>query len=591
MRSESSARRWLAAFWILATTAAIGCSDDTTGDDLRAPILAKAAGDSQEVARSDASSPLTVQVLDTEGDTLAGAPVTFTVTTGTGSVTASDTADADGFASATFDADSIAGVRQIRASVAGAEVTFALLVGPDVPMAVVRVSGDGQSADASAALGLPLVVRVVNGFLRGIPDAVVDWNIAAGGGSLSADTTLTDADGLTSVTRTLGPVGGGQWVSASVAEVEAPARFRATAKKAMTVVAGGNNVADRCTSDLWVHGDYAYTGTWGFCGVAGNRLYVWNVSGAAPALVDSINYANVGTISDNEVSADGSLLLVTAESGTTGNGLYIYSLADPAHPVLLGFEPAGGGGLHTGTFADIAGHRYVFASRNQGAPALMGYRIQPDSADKIVVVSSVTQPNSYGIHDQFYRDGLIFASVWNTGLRIYDVDGVASAGTPATPQLLGTALTADAGLGCRCVHNAWWYHDSAGGTRYVFVGQEGPGSVGASSSGLIHVVDISNLGAPVEVASYAMGSVGGNATGVHNFWMDETRGILYAAYYNGGVVALDVTGTLSGSLATREIARLTPGGAGNTYVWGVMLANGSLWASDMVSGFWKLGVP
>ena len=29
------------------------------------------------------------------------------------------------------------------------------------------------------------------------------------------------------------------------------------------VAAGGDNVPDRYSSDLWVHGDYAYTGTWG----------------------------------------------------------------------------------------------------------------------------------------------------------------------------------------------------------------------------------------------------------------------------------------------------------------------------------------
>jgi len=31
----------------------------------------------------------------------------------------------------------------------------------------------------------------------------------------------------------------------------------------LSVAGGGNNVADRYSSDLWVHGDYAYTGTWG----------------------------------------------------------------------------------------------------------------------------------------------------------------------------------------------------------------------------------------------------------------------------------------------------------------------------------------
>ena len=31
----------------------------------------------------------------------------------------------------------------------------------------------------------------------------------------------------------------------------------------ITVVGGGDNAPDRYSSDLWVHGDYAYTGTWG----------------------------------------------------------------------------------------------------------------------------------------------------------------------------------------------------------------------------------------------------------------------------------------------------------------------------------------
>ncbi|MFL5517371.1 MAG: hypothetical protein ACJ8DJ_14530, partial [Gemmatimonadales bacterium] len=31
----------------------------------------------------------------------------------------------------------------------------------------------------------------------------------------------------------------------------------------LRTVAGGNNVPDRYSSDLWVHGNHAYTGTWG----------------------------------------------------------------------------------------------------------------------------------------------------------------------------------------------------------------------------------------------------------------------------------------------------------------------------------------
>jgi hypothetical protein len=79
-----------------------------------------------------------------------------------------------------------------------------------------------------------------------------------------------------------------------------------------------------------------------------------------------------------------------------------------------------------------------------------------------------------------------------------------------------------------------------------------------------------------------------NGAGTHNFWMDEQKQILYAAYYNGGVVALDVSGTLSGDLKNRVLGQLRLGGAGNTFTWGVQLANGFLYAIDMLSGLWQL---
>jgi hypothetical protein len=53
-------------------------------------------------------------------------------------------------------------------------------------------------------------------------------------------------------------------------------------------------------------------------------------------------------------------------------------------------------------------------------------------------------------------------------------------------------------------------------------------------------------------------------------------------------VAIDVSGTLPGDISTRLIARMQPGGPGNTSTWGVQLANGALYASDMVSGVWEL---
>jgi len=443
-------------------------------------------------------------------------------------------------------------------------------------------------------LALPLRVSVVDAAGNPVAGVAVQWTVLSGGGSVSAASVETGADGLSGVTLTLGATVGTQQAQASVPGLEgSPVVFTATAApgqiapSSLVVAGGGNNVPERFTSDLWVHGSYAYTGTWGTRSAAGNIIKVWQLSAAgAPSLVDSVRITNIGTVSDVEVSEDGSLLLATGENGD-GAGLYLYGLADPAHPAFVGrsLVPAANGGLHTGTFASIGGRRYVFAARDPGVfdPAMMIYDVTNPAAP--TVVSTLLVPANYGAHDQLVRDGLAFSFVWNTGVRIYDVGNGVRGGTPEHPALVSSFVTSATGSDAPEVHNGWWFHNpNTGEKRYLFIGQEGPGGIGSSSRGDIHVVDVSDLTTPVEVAFYHMPDAG-----THNFWMDEQKQVLYAAYYNGGVVALDVSGTLTGDLAGREIARIQPGGVGNTYVWGVQLANGSLYASDMLSGLWQLG--
>jgi hypothetical protein len=354
----------------------------------------------------------------------------------------------------------------------------------------------------------------------------------------------------------------------------------------LTVAGGGNNVPDRYTSDLWVHGDYAYTGTWGGFprdGNAGDALKIWSLDGTgAPSLVDSIIVPAIGTVSDIEVSTDGGVLMFSAERGVN-EGLYLYDLADPASPGFLDSLHVSAG-LHTATFGEINQRRYVFAAKNQPDPALKIYDVTNPAS--ITPVATVPIPPFYGIHDTYVRDGLAFVFAWNSGVIIYDVGNGIRGGSPASPAEVSRLVTVEGPAGSPAVHNGWWFHNPVTQeARYLFIGQEGPGFIGGEASGDIHVVDVSNLANPSEVASFRL-----QGAGAHNFWMDEARQILYAAYYNGGVVALDVSGTLSGDLADRLIDRIEPGGDGNTYTWGVMLAHGSLYASDMLSGLWQIAV-
>jgi hypothetical protein len=469
--------------------------------------------------------------------------------------------------------------------------------GPD-PALIQMIDGDEQTANVSTALPLPLRVRVLDQAGAPVMGVTVTWSLVSGGGGSITPTSTTNIDGIASAAFTLSAVVGEQQARAAVDGLAgSPVTFTATATEPgggggggggpVEVRAGGNNVPERYTSDLWLHGSFGYTGTWGFRQQQGNAIKVWQLSTTgAPALANTVVIPNVGTVSDVEVTADGQILLATTENGIAdANGMHLYSLANPAAPAPLG-KLAVSGGFHTGTFSTIAGKRYVFGARNptsSTAPALVIVDVTAPAAP--AVAATVPVPDDYGIHDTFVRDGIAFVFAWNTGVILYDVGNGMKGGSPSAPVEISRLVTSSSGLpdGAQ-VHNGWWFHNPTNGEkRYLFVGQEGPGSVGGfTSSGDIHVVDVSNLNAPVEVATFRL-----DGAGVHNFWMDEARQILYAAYYNGGVVALDVSGTLSGNLANRVLGSVRPAGS-TTFVWGVMLHQGSLYASDMHSGLWQL---
>lgn len=561
------------------------CGGSDAGGPSTTYTLALQAGDGQSVAVTG-NALLTVRVTDPSGLPASGVSVAWSVASGGGSVASTGASDGAGLASATFTLGQVAGIQRAKATIgglAGSTVTFTLtgLAGPATQLKL--STGNGQTAGVGTPLPIAYAVVAQDQYNNAVGGVTVTWTVTQGGGSVSSPTSQTAAtSGAATVIHTMGTLGGTQVVTAAAAGLTgSPVTFTSTARAAFSILSGGGNANERYTSDLWVHGDYAYTGTWGFRSAQGNALKVWHLNaGGAPALVDSIITANIGTVSDVEVSSDGTLLVFSAENG--GNaGLHLYSLADPAHPAFIANFPVSTG-LHTATFGYIGGKRYIFAAKNPASPALMIFEIDPVAPSPIALVTTVPVPANYGHHDTFVRNGLAFVCAWNTGVRIYDVgDGVAG-GTPLAPQLISTIVT-NGGE----VHNAWWFHNPVTNEKkYLFVGQEGPGVIGSSSSGDIHVVDVSNLANPVEVASYHL-----NGAGTHNFWMDEPRQVLYAAYYNGGVVALDVSGTLSGSLAGREIARITPGGSGNTFMWGVMLYNGYVYASDMLSGLWQLQAP
>jgi len=393
------------------------------------------------------------------------------------------------------------------------------------------------------------------------------------------------------VATTLSACGGSERVPTQ-ATLPADTAFTVPPSSNLLMHLGRGAVPERYSAEVWVRGTTAYTTTWGTRGAArGNAVKIWDVSANQPQLVDSVIVANATTTGDVQVSDDGLIMLVAIEANPNG-GVAIYSMANPRAPQLI-TRTTGGEmqyGVHTAELARVNGVLYAFCSIDpaNGVPArLVVLDLSTPSAPRTVWSQQMGNPF---IHDVFVRDGLLFTAEWTDGVGIWDIG--AQGGSVAAPRLLGRART----VGGQ-VHNVWWVHDPVTQSKkYLLVGQEGPGSIGSSSIGDVHVVDISNLAAPVEVAMYSV-----PGAGAHNFSVDEARGFAYVAYYNGGVRVLDVRGDLGSCQATQKTTdgrcdltrmsreRATYGGSGGVpiYVWGVHWSASGLFASDMLNGLWR----
>ena len=403
------------------------------------------------------------------------------------------------------------------------------------------LAGNAQTGAVGQTLPSPFVVQVLDPATgRGVAGAVVSWSILAGGGRLSADTSLADQNGEATSVLTLGTKAGLQLSRASVAQVQTPVVFGTTVLPGAVnglVKFGGDSQTSAASGTLPVPLVVETVDGYGNP-VSGVPVH-WQVIGG-------------GAVSNTDVVSNAVGLAVNSLTLDTLPGVEVVYATTPDLPDTVAFH----------------------------ATAVLG----------ALLVAALPIPPNYGIHDTFIRDGIAFVCAWNSGVYVYDVGNGIKGGTPRAPVLLGTVVTADDGVGAGADdHNAWWFWNPVTGEKkYLFVGQEGPGVVGASSSGDIHVVDVSDLTHPTEVATFHV-----PGAGTHNFWMDERHQILYAAYYNGGVVSIDVSGTLSGDISSRLISEVKPGGlgengTGDTYTWGVQFYNGSLYAIDMLSGLWQL---
>jgi len=217
-------------------TSIVASADATSGYltlvvNQKPAALEKNQGDEQDGdVGQQLSEDIEVRVVDAGGSPIPGSAVTFRVESGGGSVgTPVVPSGQDGVASVSWtlgtDADSD---QMLRASVDTFAIRFSATAHPGPEASVEVAGGSEQTGLAFQILPDPLQARVTDQYGNPVPAVEVAW--APGGefsGSLSLESSLTNADGLAEAAWTLGSMVGTQTAEASVGDLT-PAFFSAS---------------------------------------------------------------------------------------------------------------------------------------------------------------------------------------------------------------------------------------------------------------------------------------------------------------------------------------------------------------------------
>lgn len=365
------------------------------------------------------------------------------------------------------------------------------------------------------------------------------------------------------------------------ASVEVQVEGREVSEKVELI--GQGAVSEVHTSDLWVWEgvdgrDYAVTGTWG----AEGKAYFWDVTDPqAISKIDSVQ-VDARTVNDVKVSEDGRIAVISREGASNRkNGLVIYDVSDPHNVSQVGaYDDGMTGGVHNvfiydnHIYALSAGQRYDILNIE-------------DPSNPTKVGSFELEGPGHAIHDVWVEDGIAYSSNWSYGVVLVDVGNGIAGGSPSNPvQFASYAYPSGAN------HAAFPFRSQSTGKFYVVAGDEimpgfNPDAPGRTA-GYLHFIDFTDPDNPVEVARYQVPEAG-----THNLWVEGDR--LYAAFYNGGLRVIDISGELKGDLYRqgREIAHYMaydPNGkvANAPMTWGPQPHKGHVFFSEFNSGLWAV---
>jgi hypothetical protein len=176
------------------------------------------------IADTDYANPLVATVRDVYGNPVAGVTVTFDLpTSGAGGTLTNitDVTDSMGKVSEVLTANDEIGSFAIGVSTNDGyqpSNTFHMTNAASGP-ASVSLTGDGQSATVTHAYGTMLIVQVLDASRHPVANQTVTftWPISGAGGTMSATTGITNADGKVSVGFTANTIAGSVTIGVAVA--------------------------------------------------------------------------------------------------------------------------------------------------------------------------------------------------------------------------------------------------------------------------------------------------------------------------------------------------------------------------------------
>lgn len=450
---------------------------------------------------------------------------------------------------------------------------------------VARVSVEPGTSNVRTGDVVKFTAAARNAAGHSVGDVAFDWAVTAGPGVSLIDpsgTFVAELPGTYTVTASVGGKEGDAVVRVAPREVGRGIEVRGRVPLTMS------------TAEVWLHP----TAPCAYLSTISDRVYAIDISDVTkPKIVDSM-MTNARIVNDVMTTEDGKYGVFSREGASDRkNGIVVFDASNPCHPKPVSeYTQTVSGGVHSSYV--YKGHAYI---TDDATGSMRVIDIQDPQHPKEVArwQTEQTEAGRY-LHDIMIVDGLAYLAYWNDGLVILDVGNGMKGGSATNPQFVSqlkydlNAVYARVsqlfGPGfVRGTHTAWRQG------KYVFVGDEvyagrpykGLQDGNNLTFGRLHVIDVSDITKPKEVAWYEP-----TDGGVHNVWV--VGDTLYLGNYQGGARALDISGELKGDLLRqgREMSWiLTVDSLGHRrapFAWGAVVRDGNIFVPDINTGLWIL---